>query len=175
MELLAEISDLDFGLERETSEIKYKMRKASRAVIINHSNEVALLFVSKNNYHKLPGGGIEQGEDISEALIREVIEEVGVEIKLITEVGAIIEYRDQFELLQLSYCYVAEVEKLLENPSFTEEEVSNGFILKWVPIEEAINLLRDDQPRDYMGKFIQKRDYTFLLKSKECCRITSNE
>lgn len=36
-----------------------------------------------------------------------LIEEVGVEINLISEVGAIIEYRDRFEFMQLSYCFLA--------------------------------------------------------------------
>lgn len=167
MELLTEISESDIGIESSLSDIKYNVRRASRAIVVNQNNQIALLYVSKKNYHKLPGGGIEKDENISEALMREVIEEVGVEINLISEVGAVIEYRDRFELMQLSYCFLASVKKNLEAPSFTEEEQSNGFILKWVTFEEAINLLRNDNPTDYSGCFIKKRDYTFLIKAKE--------
>lgn len=169
MELLAELTELDIGLKGEgsTSDLKLQIRKASRAVVINESNKIALLFVSKKNYHKLPGGGIEQNENVYEALVREVYEEVGAEIKVILDVGVIIEYRDQHELMQVSYCYLASLENMLEAPSLTEEEQSNGFMLKWVPIEEAILLVHNDKPEDYVGRFIQKRDFTFLTKARE--------
>jgi len=88
-------------------------------------------------------------------------------ITLISEVGAVIEYRDRFELMQLSYCFMASVKKNLEAPSFTEGEQSNGFILKWVTFDEAINLFQNDKPTDYSGCFIKKRDYTFLIKAKD--------
>lgn len=58
------------------------------------------------------------------------------------------------------------VKKNLEAPSFTEEEQSNGFILKWVTFDEAIKFLQDDKPTDYSGYFIKKRDSTFLIKAK---------
>lgn len=125
MNLLTEISDHDLGLVSQTNNIKYRVRKASRAIVINQFNQVALLYVSKNNYHKLPGGGFEQNEGKFEALNREVIEEVGVEIKILSDVGVIIEYRNHFEMLQISYCYIASVENILENPSFTDEEIED--------------------------------------------------
>ena len=39
---------------------KYKLRKAGRAIIFDDENNIALLNVSKKNYHKLPGGGVEK-------------------------------------------------------------------------------------------------------------------
>lgn len=79
---------------------KYRIRKASRSIAFNDKNEIALLYVSKKGYHKLPGGGIEKGEDIIKALKREMLEEVGANIEVIDEIGTIIEYRNEFELLE---------------------------------------------------------------------------
>ncbi|MEK5475673.1 NUDIX domain-containing protein [Paenibacillus sp. FSL R5-0407] len=167
MELLSEISDKDFGFESSSSNVKYCVRRASRAVVINRNNQIAILFVSKHNYHKLPGGGIEEGEEMANALIREVVEEVGAEIDIVSEVGTIIEYRDKFELIQLSYCYLAKVKTLLDHQFLTDDEKANGFVLKWVSLEEAIALVQADKPFDYMGNFIRKRDYTFLAKAEK--------
>ncbi|TMV50321.1 NUDIX domain-containing protein [Paenibacillus mesophilus] len=167
MKLLAEIAEEDIGYEMPQTENNYRVRKASRAIVVNALKQIALLYVSKQNYHKLPGGGIERGESIADALSREIMEEVGVEIKVNGEVGLIIEYRDRFELLQISYCFFASMERTKEGPSFTEEEQQDGFELKWVELEEAIELVRDDVPTNYVGRFIQKRDYAFLRAFQE--------
>ena len=37
----------------------YSVREAVRAVVFDEDKKVALLYVSKENYYKIPGGGIE--------------------------------------------------------------------------------------------------------------------
>lgn len=56
MELLLEIREKDIGAEAvESFALPYELRKASRAVIFNNAGEIALMAVTKHNYHKLPG------------------------------------------------------------------------------------------------------------------------
>ncbi|MFH1398840.1 MAG: NUDIX domain-containing protein [Candidatus Woesearchaeota archaeon] len=90
MELLHEIKDT-------YSQKGLFEREASRAVLFD-KGLVPLLFVSKFNYYKIPGGGIDPGEDRKKALIREVQEETGCKIKLTGEVGKIIECRAEHNL-----------------------------------------------------------------------------
>ena len=61
MELLKEIKDKKFPEDEST----LKIREASRAILFDENDLIPLLFVSKYNYHKLPGGGIDEGEDKS--------------------------------------------------------------------------------------------------------------
>ena len=159
MQILKEIKDKEL-------QAPFEIREASRAVLFDENNLVPLLFVSKYNYHKLPGGGIDQGEDKMTALVREVKEEVGCEIKIIGEVGQIIEYRSEFNLKQISYCYLGKIISK-GTPEFTESELSEGFKLVWFTIDEAIIKVQNDKPVNYEGKFIQERDLTFLKKAKE--------
>ncbi|WP_097025961.1 NUDIX hydrolase [Clostridium peptidivorans] len=162
MKLIREITEKDITNKETYEEISYKVRKASRAIVFNEANKIALLNVSKDNYHKLPGGGIEKDEDIITALRRELMEEVGVEINVLNELGMIIEYRNGFKQLQISYCYLCKVIGEYQETSFTEEEKDNGFILEWVSLNEAISILEKDSPEKYMGKFIKERDLEFL-------------
>jgi hypothetical protein len=53
MKLLREIKDKDFDKVSG-----WKLRGASRAVLFDSKGLVPLLFVSKHNYYKLPGGGM---------------------------------------------------------------------------------------------------------------------
>ena len=167
MELLNEIYNKDITGEETATSIPYNLRKASRSIVSNENNQIALLYVSKHKYHKLPGGGVENSENIKEALKREVMEEVGVNVLIRDEIGTIIEYRDEFKQLQISYCFFSKVIGEINTPSFTESELSNGFQLKWVTLDEAIVLLSNDTPDDYVGKFNKKRDLTFLNTAKK--------
>ena len=110
MELLLEIRESDVGLKgTESFTVPYTLRKAARAIIFNTKRDIAFMHVVKEHYHKLPGGGVEEGEDIHIALKREALEEAGSQIEIGKGLGVIIEYRNQIKLLQISYCFVANV------------------------------------------------------------------
>lgn len=168
MKQITEIYECEVtGSSSNLTNSKFRIRRASRAVVLNQEGKIALLYVSKHNYHKLPGGGIEAGEDIITALKREVIEEVGTQIDSIQEIGLVIEYRNQHELLQLSYCYVCQTAGELGEPQYTREESNSGFQLIWISIEDAIQRMENDNPQHYAGQFIKKRELTILMKAKD--------
>jgi 8-oxo-dGTP diphosphatase len=168
VKLLREITDKDFK-EAFDSNVRYNIRKAARAVVINETGKVAVLYASKNEYYKLPGGGIEDDEDNIRALHREIMEEVGVEVEIIDEIGLIIEYRIKYELLQISYCYLCKVKGEYKIPTYTANEINEGFELKWLSMNDAISKLNLDLEvvRAYGVNFIITRDMEFLKKANE--------
>ena len=141
-----------------------KTREASRAVLFDEHDLVPLLFVSKHDYHKLPGGGLHKGEDRSQALIRECLEEIGCDIQVTGEVGKIIEFRSRWNFKQTSYCYIGNV-LLKGRARFTEKE--QGFKIVWTSLREAISKLTYDRPKDYHGSCVKKRDLMFLKRAEQ--------
>ncbi len=147
---------------------KYPVRNSARAIVCDREGNIGILNVTKRNYHKLPGGGIEEGEDVFSALKRECKEELGCDIKVRGEVGQIIEYRKIFQLTQNSFCYLANLVGEKGEPSLTQEEIENGFKVQWFPIEEVMSVLASDQPQNDEGSlYIVPRDRIFLEAAKE--------
>lgn len=141
----------------------FRERHAARAIVTDKDNRIALLHVDKYSYHKLPGGGVEDNEDIKQALKRELLEEIGCRAEVAAELGKIIEYRDEWDQKQTSYCYLAKQTGEAGQPDFTEKELSEGFAIVWAEnIVDAISLLKQDNPEEYGGRFIRERDLTFL-------------
>lgn len=162
MELLKEIKEID--ISEDTS--NWRFREASRAILFDENNLIPILFVSKYNYHKLPGGGIDVGEDKSQALIRECLEEVGSKIKIEGEIGKTLELHSRWKFKQISYCYYGKIISKNE-PNFTEKELDQGFKLVWMSLKKAILTLENDKPKNYQGSYINKRDLTFLKKAEQ--------
>lgn len=175
MILLKEINDTDILTkttiqttnEQESILRNYDVRRAARAVVIKPDGEIAIMFAARDNYYKLPGGGIEVGEEISDTLKREILEEVGVEITISAPVGMIIEYRNRHNFLQISYCYLCQTNGAIGKPRFTPIEIEEGFELQWLSIEEALEKLNQSEPEEYGLKYIQVRDTTFLKRAKD--------
>lgn len=145
----------------------WKFRSAARAIVFDNEGRVGLLNVKKHNYYKLPGGGIEEGENMQSALDRECEEELGVKIKVTKEVGSIIEYRAKFQLCQTSYCFCAIINSDKKVPNFTDKEKAEGFEIVWVSPNEALRLINLKETSDYQGIFIGERDSCFLKKGLE--------
>lgn len=143
MELIKKIYEQDIGLGGDLQEnLNYKTRRAARAIVFNRKDEIAVLHVRKYNYYKLPGGGVERGESLKDALKREIFEEVGCRVKLGEEVGKIIEYRDKITVEQVSYCWITRVIGKINATAFTEKELSDEFKLIWMILKKRLRFLK---------------------------------
>jgi 8-oxo-dGTP diphosphatase len=169
MKVLATITEQDVSPGAPVSDTSsFSHRKAVRAVVLDDAGQVALLHVSRKGYHKLPGGGIDEGEDMHAALERELLEEIGCRVRIIAEVGEVREYRDEWQQYQESYCFLAKLEGSQKSSEFTQEEQGDGFEPMWAEsIEEAIAILEADTPSNYDGSRIKPRDIILLKAARE--------
>jgi ADP-ribose pyrophosphatase YjhB (NUDIX family) len=167
MKFLKTIRDIDLGFETPAPNL-YRELEAARAVVFDENNNVALLLSTKNHYHKLPGGGIEKGEDVKKALNREVMEETGCQIADIKELGMIEEYRNEDSLHQISYCFIAKLEGKKGKPELTQSEINEGFEPIWLSLDDAIKTLNNEEMNEFRrGKFMVTRDLLFLNETKK--------
>jgi 8-oxo-dGTP pyrophosphatase MutT (NUDIX family) len=133
-----------------TPEKDYVMhRNAVRVVIFDEDNNVALEgFTGQDGdlVYCVIGGGIDEGEEILEALVREAQEEAGCNLNNIHELGIVeergISTKEGKKFSQTNYCYVADSDGEKMESKFTQEELARGFHCIWLPLEEAIATLR---------------------------------
>ncbi len=153
-----------------TSEVTTRI--ASRAIIMNN-NKIAMIKCEKHGYYKFPGGGINQGESLTEALMRETREETGLIIKektikpicYIKEIHKCNFYNEAiFE--QESYYFKADVYDEISQTSLDDYEEKLGYHLEYVSINSAIKTNK---------KLLKKGEFSFLKREnnvleylKEC-------
>jgi 8-oxo-dGTP diphosphatase len=70
--------------------IHYIERSGVYAVIENDHKQIAVIETSAGYF--LPGGGIDPGETEINALKREIMEEIGHQVSVVTEIGEAVEY-----------------------------------------------------------------------------------
>ena len=131
-------------------------RFASRAVIFKN-DMILLLYLTKTNEYKFPGGGVEDNESFEDALIRETNEEAGVQIK---EVLSCLGYIDQIYpdiYVQSTTFYMRSIYYLCNIYDEFKAQKLSGYELKlglkpiWVKLDDAIkiNELRIKNGTDY--------------------------
>lgn len=146
----------------------YFVRRAARAVLNDENGQIALLYAGQRKYYKLPGGGIDEGEEIFAAMARELLEETGCIAEIVQDLGIVIEWRDFDTMHQISYAFKAVKIRQDFSPSFTQSELDEGFEIRWVSdIDEAIRLVESEVGHDDIEvKFMAMRDTAILRAAK---------
>lgn len=171
--LIDVITDEDIG-EKTIPVEKYRQRYGARGIIIKENGEIAVFNkVSKNEY-KLPGGGMEDGEEIAEVFKREVYEETGCNIEIVDFLGTIKEVKTQDKFTQMSYIFVGKVVEDTKHLHLTKEEETEGSRILWQFPPKALELItncfykllpspcEENSLSIYHTKFMVKRDKKIL-------------
>lgn len=166
---IGEVNDSDFGLE--IKEMKDpKTRHGARGLVFDENNKIAVFNKQLKNEFKLPGGGIDDGEEPEEAFKRECLEELGCEVQNISQLGIIEENQSQENFRQCSFVFVAQKHGELKSTNLTQKELDEGSRFVWLSLEEALEKMKSslailkESKYDsvYRTKFMVTRDIKIL-------------
>lgn len=131
-------------LEDLNKDGKILYREASRAIIMKE-NLILLVYSKVNKDYKFPGGGIEKNESKTDAMIREVLEEVGgiitkvkSQFARITTINADTINKDYDIFQMVSHYFFCEIDDILVAQELSKYESELSFVPKWITVEEAI-------------------------------------
>ena len=149
MRLLFEIDTKDYDPNG-----KAFVRPSVRGIIIR-DGKVAMVHSLKYDYYKFPGGGMEDGESLEESLLREVVEESGLQVILpsIREYGLVHRVQKgqkEAMFIQDNYYFLCDAEEKVGSQKLDDYEAEERFTLEYVYPTHAIRINRevDHGPKD---------------------------
>lgn len=146
---------------------------AARAICVD-GEDILLLYTERYHDYTIPGGGIDEGEDVIAGLVRELEEETGAKnIHNIKPFGIYEEFRPWYKgeanvMHMHSYCYTCKIDRELGETRFEEYEVKNGMKPLWVNIHQAIahnEQTMAESPKK--GMSIERETFLLRLIAKE--------
>lgn len=148
--------------------MELRERLATRTVLLDEAGRVALLKVEKLDYYKVPGGGVDEGEDTATAAKREVREEAGCDCEIVAPLGELVTEIPGWGNRDTSVGYLAKVVGEKGTPQYEDYENERGFGLIWAEsLPAAIELLENHAVLDPDAKLLQGRDLAFLRRAQE--------
>ena len=142
--MISEMSILRSTVHPDVNAPKTQFQRIATRGIITQGEDILLIFTARYHDYSLPGGGVNNGEDIVSGLIREIEEETGAQnINNVKPYGIYEElrpwYKPDFDAMHmLSYCFTCSADKELGEARLEENEIQNGVSAEWINIHAAI-------------------------------------
>lgn len=135
--------DILIDLKNYNTKTSVFKRTAVRAIICD--GEKYLFICSRYGDVKFPGGGVEKGEQLEEALLREVQEETGYQVDRATirKYGRVLERRkgEYEDILEMeSLYYYCEVKSEIGKRNLDTYEEEYRYEAVWLTLQEAIEM-----------------------------------
>lgn len=137
-------------------------RLTARAIVKNQDGLYAVMYADKFKLHSMPGGGVEDGEDVLTALRREVYEETGCVCDEIQELGIVAENRASLDYTQINYYFVVTTTHTPGENHLTEAEQDSRTVVEWHTFDEMVRLINEQEFDRVQGKYLKARDVAAL-------------
>ena len=112
------------------------------------------------------GGGVEAGEDLNEAIKRELKEELGAEVDVVCKIGIVSDYYNLIHRHNINNFYLCRAISF-GNKNLTQDEIDCFHL-------STLKLTSDEALKEYesnlnsrLGRIIRNRELPMLLRAKE--------
>lgn len=125
-------------------------KEKSCGCIIIKNRKVLLVYEKNRNFWGFPKGHMEEGENEIQTALREVKEEVGLEVEIDEEKRYTLNYIIRDEIDKTTVLYIARPKS--EEVIMQESEIEN---IKWCDFDEALNTLTFENWKEMFKKVIK--------------------
>lgn len=147
----------------DSAEGKFKFRVCG---ILEHNNKYLAVNMNDNGFYCLPGGHVELGEDTDTAVLREMQEELGYQVKIKRMVAFSQNFFEgkgkKFHEIGVYYIVNAVDEKQVNTNDYIRDELDKGVVqhleFKWFTKQELKQI--DFRPK-FIADCLDKRDVVF--------------
>ncbi len=169
------------NLNSNARDAEYKDRPTVKVILTDSNDKICVLKVRE--HYLLPGGGVEkvlkntinscieivdeEYEDLQVALRREIMEEVGCEIKDIKEIGIVEQYRNYLQDVEKSkyikyivYFYTAKIDGGKGKPTTTQADELKRIEICWLSKEEVLKIFEDQ------NSVVDENEYAFCFNTR---------
>lgn len=162
-QIIATVTDSDLAINYKKTTTKASVRVGSRAILFNANGQVALVYEETYNHYKLPGGRVEAGESLDQALRREIKEEVGANITNIQYIGVVNSHLSSYNEDCRQHYFIATVTGEIRESAWIDEEEMHGCSIIWCTgIRDAIEKIHSSTSKEYVHLFEKARELAGL-------------
>ena len=178
------MGDSAWRLELSDTEWEYTYtdhdRQIVRAIVTDDAGMFYFVRVHRNDQFgnatliETSGGGVEPGEDLTEAIHRELKEELGVEVDVVRKIGVVSDFYNLIHRHNINHYYLCRVRAFGEK-HLTQDEIE-CFHLSTLYLTYAEAVAEYETHADTpLGRLLKNRELPVLQRAKEILDQTARQ